>query len=155
MKRCATSFIAVHCSATPPDMDIGAAEIREWHVRDNGWDDIGYHFVICRDGTIERGRALDEVGAHIAGFNGVSIGVCLVGGVTKAKEPDDNFTYEQWQMLTSLVIALHLRYPTATVMGHRDFPGVTKACPCFDVKPWWKQQKEAVLDAILKTDPGG
>ncbi len=72
--------IIVHCSATPESMDIGVKEIRDWHVNDNKWDDIGYHFVIRRDGTIECGRSIDKAGAHCKGHNAHSIGMCLVGG---------------------------------------------------------------------------
>jgi N-acetylmuramoyl-L-alanine amidase len=77
-----------HCSFTPPKMDIGAAEIRGWHVDENGWLDIGYAYVIRRNGIIELGRDLDndgdvdeEIGAHARGFNAHSIGICVVGGM--------------------------------------------------------------------------
>jgi N-acetyl-anhydromuramyl-L-alanine amidase AmpD len=147
--RTFTDYIAIHCSATPPSYDIGAEEIRLWHVRDNGWSDIGYHFVIRRDGTLQAGRALEDVGAHVRGYNSVSVGICMVGGINQAGEPEDNFTDAQWSMLYSLTVALVLRYPKATVMGHRDFTGVTKACPSFDVMPWWASKKEGHLDAVL------
>ena len=81
------TMIIVHCADTLATMDIGVEEIRRWHVEERGWDDIGYANVIRRDGTIELGRDLDgdgdvadEIGAHAAGFNAQSIGVCLVGG---------------------------------------------------------------------------
>jgi N-acetyl-anhydromuramyl-L-alanine amidase AmpD len=153
--RTRTDYIAVHCSATPPSYNIGAEEIRLWHVRDNGWSDIGYHFVIRRDGRVQRGRALEAQGAHVQGYNGNSIGICMVGGINQAGEPEDNFTDEQWAMLYALTVALVLRYPTAKVMGHRDFPGVTKACPSFDVIPWWASKKEDCLDAVLAGGPRG
>lgn len=140
--------IVVHCSATPPNIDIGAAEIREWH-QGRGWRDIGYHFVIRRDGTIERGRPLEQPGAHVARHNANSIGICMVGGVSKLQDPEPNYTDAQWAMLYAVVVALVLRHPNARVMGHRDFPGVAKACPCFDVMSWWATKKEDYLDAVL------
>ena len=73
--------IIIHSTATPVGMDVGVEDIRAWHVRDNGWRDIGYHWVIRRDGTIEEGRPEIAVGAHVAGYNHNSIGVALVGGV--------------------------------------------------------------------------
>lgn len=127
--------IIVHCSATPPDRDIGAAEIRNWHVRaPNHWDDIGYHFVIRRNGKIEPGRTLDFVGAHCRGHNSRSVGVCLVGG-TKLNEhpkPDASFTMDQYQALLALIRMIQVVVPgTVKVSGHRDYS--SKACPSFDV----------------------
>lgn len=141
--------IVVHCSATDDNVDIGAAEIRKWHT-DKGWSDIGYHYVIRRNGMIEVGRPLEQAGAHAEGFNANSIGVCLVGGV----EADDkmkaevNYTREQWYTLAGLVQDLSERFQFAIVHGHRDLPGVTKACPCFDVRAWWYGSK-AASPAIL------
>lgn len=136
------NLIVVHASATPVDMDIGAEEIRCWHTdpkpKGRGWDDIGYHYVIRRNGVRELGRPIEKQGAHAHGFNEHSIGICLVGGVnandrTKAEA---NFTHEQYAELNKLLIELCYMYviPRNNVVGHRDLPGVTKACPCFDVK---------------------
>lgn len=127
--------IIIHCSATKPEQDIGAAEIREWHVA-KGWQDIGYHHVIRRDGTREEGRPESRVGAHVAGHNMDSIGICLVGGIDDAGRPDANFTRAQWVSLEQLVKNCVMRHPGATVSGHRDWTDA-KACPCFDVKAWW------------------
>ena len=77
--------IIIHCSATRPDWMSNqpsfakVAEIRRWHMRDNGWKDIGYHFLIDRDGTVLRGRPLEQVGSHVRGKNNFTIGVCLLG----------------------------------------------------------------------------
>ncbi|MDO5643861.1 MAG: N-acetylmuramoyl-L-alanine amidase [Paracoccus sp. (in: a-proteobacteria)] len=76
-----------HYSATYPDQDIGVAEIREMH-RKRGWRDVGYHYVIRRDGTIERGRPESKVGAHVAGHNATSIGICCIGGIERATGPN-------------------------------------------------------------------
>lgn len=123
--------IIIHCAATPADMDIGVAEIRRWHVDERGWRDIGYHFVIRRDGTVERGRPQAEAGAHVRGHNGDSIGICLVGG-----KPGFNFHYSQMDALVDLVLDLRDQYPSATVHGHNEFDS-GKDCPCFDVQAWF------------------
>ena len=138
MPRRRTMHIVIHCSATRRHMDIGAKEIRDWHVRGDGWADIGYHLVIRRDGTVEKGRALDAIGAHVAGHNATSVGVCLVGGLGEGKgwPPENNFTRAQWTALKTVVADLLARYPEAKVLGHRDFPKVNKACPSFDAKAW-------------------
>ena len=134
--------LIVHCAATKPSMNIGATEIRQWHLA-NGWSDIGYNYVIRRDGLIENGRDLDrdgnvdeEVGAHAKGFNANSIGICLVGGLNASGQPAPEFTEAQFTALNGLLAGLRIRYPGAEVLGHRDLPGVAKACPSFDVRHW-------------------
>jgi Negative regulator of beta-lactamase expression len=121
-------------------MDIGAETIRRWHTdpepRGRGWTDIGYHFVIRRNGSVENGRDVERPGAHAYGYNEDSIGVCLVGG-TDANDrlhAEANYTMEQYRALEELVHVLLDRHPDAEVLGHRDLPGVKKACPCFDVR---------------------
>lgn len=136
--------IVVHCSASPEDKDIGAAEINEWHIA-RGFRKIGYHYVIRRDGTVELGRPEAEVGAHCAdgGMNSKTIGVCLVGG-TDADNPqraENNFTPEQFKSLRELIQWIKEFNPLIKdVFGHRDVPGVKKECPCFDVRQWLKSK---------------
>lgn len=136
--RDTTDFIAIHCSATKPSQNITAADIDRWH-RAKGWNGIGYHFVIRRDGTIEAGRPVDAIGAHVENWNSVSVGVCLAGGVTEVdvNKAENNFTPDQFVSLLAVMKDLKKKYPKATVQGHRDFPKVAKACPSFDAKAWW------------------
>lgn len=132
-----TTLIVIHCSATRPAQDIGVPEIRRWHVQDNGWCDIGYHFVVRRNGAIERGRLQHLQGAHAPAANAHSIGICLVGGIGDRGQPENNFTHEQFASLKTLIYGLWLEYSTITgVCGHRDLSGVKKACPSFDVAEW-------------------
>lgn len=128
-------FIAVHCSATPADRDIGAKEIDRMH-RDRGFLSIGYHFIVRRDGSVEGGRPLNARGAHVEDYNHCSIGVCLIGGVDSKLKPEANFTQAQLWTLKTLVESLQGTFPGAVVQGHRDFPRVAKACPSFDVRHW-------------------
>jgi N-acetyl-anhydromuramyl-L-alanine amidase AmpD len=128
-------MIVVHCAATPPKADIGVKEITRWH-RERGFLAIGYHWVIRRDGTVEPGRREDLIGAHAVQVNDRSVGVCLVGGVDAKGNPEDNFTPDQMVALKGLLDSLAVRYPGAEVLGHRDIPGVAKACPSFDVRAW-------------------
>jgi hypothetical protein len=136
--RTSTDYIAVHCAATPPTMDVGRAEIDRWH-RALGWLMIGYHFVIRRDGRVETGRPLEAIGSHVQGYNSNSVGICLVGGVDAKGKSEDNFTSAQFAALAELLIELRKKYPKATIQGHRDFPKVAKDCPCFDVRNWINQ----------------
>lgn len=136
--RLKTEFLAVHCSATQATQDIGAAEIDRWH-RGRGFQCIGYHFVIRRDGRIEEGRSVEKIGAHVEGFNHNSVGICMVGGITKEGKAENNFTPAQFATLKSLLKTLKTQYPAAVIQGHRDFPDVHKDCPSFDVKGWLKE----------------
>lgn len=117
-------------------MNIGVREIREWH-KDRGWSDIGYHYVIRRSGNIELGRSLNRQGAHVFGHNHNSVGICLIGGVDEDGEPQNNYTNDQLMMLRLLIDGLKSQFKKAKVLGHRDFPGVAKDCPCFDVGAWY------------------
>lgn len=120
-------MIVVHCSDTPASMDIGVEEIRHWHVNDNGWADIGYHYVIRRDGVVEHGRPVEEAGAHARGNNKSSIGICLVGG-----KGGFNFTLPQLRSLDRLVVVQQALYGPCSVVGHRDLDD-GKECPQFSV----------------------
>lgn len=131
-KRIITEII-IHCSATPEYKNYTAADIRRWHKL-QGWSDIGYHFVIQLDGTIEEGRNVDVVGAHCNGHNQRSIGICYVGGLaTDGKTPKDTRTELQKNALLSLLIDLKGMYPGATIYGHHDFDN-RKECPCFNAR---------------------
>lgn len=128
--------IIIHCSATPTGRDYTVDQIRQWH-RKRGYKDIGYHFVIYRDGSIHTGRPLAQVGAHCLKHNAHSIGICYIGGLAiNGKTPADTRTPEQKSALVQLLKDLHRRFPHATVHGHREF--ANKACPCFDVKTEYK-----------------
>lgn len=128
--------IIVHCSATPEGKEVTVQEIDKWH-KEKGWKGIGYHYVIYLDGSVHKGRDEKEVGAHCAGQNTNSIGVCYIGGVAKdGKTPKDTRTDAQKQSLLDLLKSLKEKYPKATIHGHREF--ASKACPCFDAKYEYK-----------------
>ena len=129
--------IIVHCSATPEGKDVKTETIRGWHIKGNGWNDIGYHYVIELDGSVHKGRDESKVGAHCQGYNFNSIGVCYVGGVAKdGKTPKDTRTEKQKESLLALLKELKAKYPRATIHGHREF--AAKACPSFDAKSEYK-----------------
>lgn len=138
-----TNAIFVHCSATKPSQDIGVREIRQWH-KEKGWLDIGYHFVIRRDGTVEAGRDQDAVGSHVANYNADSVGVCLVGGIDDKGKFSANFTPFQMSVLRSLLVSLQAEYPKAVLRAHHDV--APKACPSFDLSRWWKTNELVTSD---------
>lgn len=128
--------IIVHCADTPEGRDDKAADIRRWH-KARGFNDIGYHYVVDLDGTIEPGRDVTIAGAHTTGHNADSIGVCYIGGADTDMKPKDTRTEEQKTALRLLLKYLVQKYPGATIYGHRDF--AQKACPSFDAKTEYKE----------------
>jgi len=126
------TLIVVHCSANKAGSTLRKKDIDRLH-RARGWKGCGYHFVIPTDGTIEKGRSVQDVGAHCKNHNRHSIGVCYIGGLAgDGKTPEDTRNPAQMEALRSLLEELHRTYPGALIVGHRDLEPL-KACPCFDV----------------------
>lgn len=128
--------IIVHCSATPEGKDYTVDDIRSWH-KQRGFSDIGYHYVVYRDGSVHLGRDVNRQGAHCADNNGNigSIGVCYIGGCARdGKTPKDTRTDAQKSALLNLLIDLKKLYPQAVILGHRDLDKHGKKCPSFDAR---------------------
>lgn len=124
--------LIVHCSATPEGKDFTVNDIRKWHLA-RGFTDVGYHYVIYRDGSIHLGRNEAVSGAHCTGHNTISIGICYIGGLAAdGKTPKDTRTEAQKKSLVKLLKELKVKYPMATIHGHREY--ANKACPSFDAK---------------------
>lgn len=121
--------IIVHCSATREGRDFSAADIRRWHVADRHFSDIGYHFVVRIDGSIEAGRPLRRPGAHCRAHNRRSVGVCYIGGLDRNGHPADTRTAAQRASLLALLTILRCAFPHASIHSHHDF--APKACLCF------------------------
>lgn len=143
-KRTITDIV-IHCTATRAWQDFDADDIRRMH-KAQGWADIGYHYVVRLDGTVEPGRDVDKIGAHVSGHNANSIGVVYVGGLDNQGKPKDTRTENQKNALLLLMMDLRKLYPKARICGHRDFsPDLNgngtiepsewiKQCPCFDAR---------------------
>lgn len=128
--------LIVHCSATPEGKDYSVDTIRQWHLQ-RGFSDIGYHYVIYRDGSIHIGRDESIIGAHCTGHNTNSIGVCYIGGcASDGKTPKDTRTLQQKESLLSLLKTLKIKYPNAKIYPHYKF--AAKACPSFNAEEEYK-----------------
>lgn len=137
-------YIVVHCSATVEEGTLTVEALRREHLR-RGFDGIGYHYYIRRDGTVVNTRPVSRAGAHVRGYNKYSVGICYEGGLDGRGKPKDTRTPEQRSALRLLAARLLRRFPNARLCGHRDLSpdldgdGVVepsewvKACPCFDV----------------------
>lgn len=128
--------IIVHCSATAEGKDFTVADIKKWHLA-RGFSDIGYHYVIYRDGSINKGRDESKIGAHCTGHNSHSIGVCYIGGcASDGKTPKDTRTAAQKAALVKLLKQLKAKYPRAKIYPHYKF--AAKACPSFNAEEEYK-----------------
>lgn len=136
--------IIVHCTATPEGEDFTVEQLRAMHTLPKskggkGWSDIGYHWVVYRDGSVHAGRSEKIAGAHAEGHNYDSIGVVYIGGCEPRSNPKwqntakDTRTPLQKAGLLNILHELLERYPGAQIYGHRDFTSA-KACPSFDAK---------------------
>ena len=125
------TYIVVHCSDDEFKLH-NAIDIHKLHLS-FGWDGIGYHKVIKRNGIIELGRPEYWIGAHVYGYNKNSLGVCLIG--------KNNFTKKQFLSLEYVLRDWKKRYPNAKILGHYEFNNTTKTCPNFNVKTWLREIK--------------
>lgn len=143
-------YLVLHCTATPEGREVSSKEIRHWHTDPvkkggRGWKQVGYTDLFHLDGTVERlvknneDAEVDpwEVTNGAAGYNSVSRHVVYAGGLAKdGKTAKDTCTAAQLKAMTAYVRDFHERFPQIKIVGHRDLPGVNKACPSFDVKAW-------------------
>jgi N-acetylmuramoyl-L-alanine amidase len=130
--------IILHSTATPEGRDVTVEEIRNWHL-DRGWDDIGYHYVIYRNGAIKLGRPLSEQGAHTLGHNEDSIGVVYVGGTDISGNAKDTRTLQQRISMRLLIAYLKAKHGINQVLGHGQCTHTE--CPSFDVDELNRQSK--------------
>lgn len=128
-------YLTIHCAATPEGRDVKAGVINAWDVAKFG--QVSYHGIIELDGAIVRGLRDDQKGAHVGGNNTANVGWCYVGGMDKdMRHAKDTRTAAQRKALLTIVRTYRKRFPNIIVRGHRDWPGVKKDCPSFDVAQW-------------------
>lgn len=133
-------FLTIHCAATPEARHVSAEQITQWDKAKFG--QTSYHWVVELDGNMVRTLRDDQKGAHVGGANTGNIGICYVGGVDKKLNPKDTRTPAQKKSLLTLVRTYKERYPGIIIRGHRDWPGVKKACPSFSVWDWLASEGE-------------
>jgi N-acetyl-anhydromuramyl-L-alanine amidase AmpD len=129
-------FLTIHCAATPEGRHVTHEQITAWDTAKFG--QTSYHWVIELDGTMHRTLRDNQKGAHCVPNTG-NVGICYIGGMdAKMKAPKDTRTPAQRKSLATLIRTYQQRYPGIVIRGHRDWPGVNKACPSFDVAAWIK-----------------
>lgn len=131
------SFIVVHCADTKSTMNVTRSDLYQWHVVENGWSDIGYHYFIKFDGSMHACRDDKYRGAHCRTVNDKSIAICLEGGYGGT----DNFTDVQKRSLFCLIEELKDLHKNAAVIGHNQIDD--KKCPSFNVVEWYEKELKA------------
>ena len=133
-------YIVLHCTATPPTTTV--ASVLDYWKRILGWSRPGYHIIIPANGASQRLLA-DEIPSNgVRGYNHQCLHVSYVGGVDERGRPCDTRTPAQIAEQIRIVGRWLAQHPGAQVLGHRDFPSVTKACPSFDARAWWASVKK-------------
>jgi len=127
-------YIVCHCTATSLTTKVESIE-KYWREK-LGWKNAGYHFIIDRSGKVTQLQDLDKIANGVRGYNAKAIHVSTIGG----KNEDDR-TRSQMTALATILKTLKAVYPEAEVLGHRDFPRVSKSCPRYDAKEFWKSIK--------------
>lgn len=119
-------LIVIHCSASDRVTHDNVETIRNWHIFDRGFSDIGYHYVITKDGKCHVGRDVHVMGAHAKGQNRHSIGICLTG----LRE----FTQEQFKTAKEVIKELCKEHGLRPidVVPHCSL-NKEKTCPNFNI----------------------
>lgn len=130
-------YIVVHCTGGDQKQTVGDLRME---FKRKGWKNPGYHYVVTADGVVYQLLDESKVSNGVKGYNSVSVNIAYTGGVA----PDnihkyiDNRSEAQKRSLVVLLKKLRKSYPNAVIQGHRDFPNVAKACPCFNAKTEYK-----------------
>lgn len=130
-------YIVLHCTATPQNSSVES--IQNYWKNVLHWKSPGYHYIIKPDGEIVNLLSIDKISNGVAGYNTPSIHISYIGGVDSKNKAIDNRTEAQKQSQIKLLKELKKQFPDAEILGHRDFKGVKKDCPSFNVKEWLKQ----------------
>lgn len=135
--------IILHCSATKEGQEFNVNDIRDWH-KQRGFTDVGYHYIILLDGTIQEGRDIRTIGAHCKGLNYGSIGICYIGGLDENGKGKDTRTQEQKESLLKLIDELLITYDLSidNVFCHYQF--AKKLCPCFRIEDFKKEYLKGI-----------
>lgn len=145
--------IVVHCTATALDDHNIIDKVRQIHVQENGWDAIGYHYIIDRAGRLLAARPLMFQGAHAMQANPYSLGVALEGGIDAQGAPQANYTQAQMTTLFQVIAELRRQFPTILeVFGHNDMERDAgfKACPCFNVRQWYGETMRDAHERMMR-----
>lgn len=130
-------FLVVHCTATSRNTSLDS--IRNYWCNRLKWEKPGYHVIVKADGTAIELLSAEQVANGVKGFNSQSLHISYIGGVDAGGKTEDTRTTAQKVTLLQYLRKWRKLYPEAIIQGHRDFPGVSKACPSFNAKKEYEQ----------------
>lgn len=133
----AIRYIVIHCTASHPTAT--KESILNYWKNVLKWKSVGYHRLIDANGVIHELAKYEQITNGVKGYNSESIHFSYIGGIDEKGKPKDTRTPKQKESLLYLIKQAKEQFPDAIIQGHRDFKGVAKACPSFDVKQWLKE----------------
>lgn len=128
-------YIVIHCTATPTNTTVESIQ-RYWKEVKKWGDTPGYHYLIKYDGEVLTLLDENKNSYGVYAHNSECISLSYIGGVDAKGKAKDTRSKAQQEAMFNKIVELTHKYPLAKVVGHRDFPNVKKACPCFDVTTW-------------------
>ena len=122
--------IIVHQTDTPDQGSFTPYHIANYHVNNNDWAGIGYHYLITDDGAIYQTNSDDLVSYHASGWNTRSIGVSITGDHTIGADNYDIIDKKKYNALVYLLAKLCNKYNLSVdnILGHHE-TGSPKSCP--------------------------
>lgn len=131
-------YIVLHCTATPQNTTVESIK-RYWREK-RKWKSPGYHFIIDTAGKCHILQDISRPTNGVRGYNDRSIHISYIGGIDSTGKAKDTRTAAQKRETETLLRELLELLPCRPdILGHKDFPGVNKACPSFDVQKWLKE----------------
>lgn len=137
-------YIVLHCTATKQNATVKS--IQDYWRNVLGWKSPGYHFLIEKTGKVHELHPIELPSNGVAGYNKNSIHISYIGGIDFKGKAIDNRTQQQQDAQLEIIMDLLSKFPNAKVLGHRDFPGVKKECPSFDVQQWINLAMSLLID---------
>ena len=125
MEDYASWVCVIHHSAS--GLSTTAEDIEAWH-RERGFSEIGYTWVIERDGAVVAGRSVRKNGAHVRGHNRKSLGICVVGNNSRSRS---RWRPAQKRALRETMASVRRLFPGIRFVGHRDL--ASTECPGIEI----------------------
>lgn len=130
-------YLVVHCTATSQDTKIQS--IIDYWRKVLGWKNNGYHFIIDKNGNTSKITPIDKIANGVKNHNANSIHISYIGGIDSKGKAVDNRTIAQKESLLYYLRDLKRKFPKAKILGHREFAGVKKECPCFNASEEYEE----------------
>lgn len=155
--------VVVHATDTTKDMEVNYDVLKAWDVTERGLSEVGYHFIILRDGSLQVCRPISVDGVHsLKGHNENSIGIAFVGGLLgnrsnrEAKRSSRSFSMEQFNTFDTFMKAFYTVVPGGQVWGHNDIDHTRRSDPHFNVPRYLRNKFNKInVQTVKQTRENG